>query len=344
MHANCALWKATGMHKRIKNHLKRIMFHLHGIEFSNLVRREFTETAAMARNSGKQDGLFECYITNRRSAHFDILHLRSGFETDLQVNDFQDNSHVSLHFQLSGYSEASISGLRSGLAMKGGRFNLFNCVDPVSTFLFPRQEGYEYLCVGLKPDFFNQILQQCGKDYDGLLSKSIGRKPFSLFEVSRATDHWQWNTLQLLQNPPVADSLKSAYIKAKVEELTLLSLGVFGKDNVAGKLGRHEESRLYQLKEYLDLYYLTAFSLEELGKRFLLNEFKLKGGFRKLFGTTVFGYVQQKRMEYARQLLEAGGTSVQEVATITGYESDASFIRAFKAFYGVSPGKLKGAG
>ncbi len=318
------------------------MFQLKGEEFSKLIRREFTETATEVQHSGKQEGLFECYTTNHRSDCFDIMRFRSDFETDLQVNDFQDNSHVSLHFQLTGFSDARISGIDSRCPMKTGSFNLLNCVDPVSTFIFPQQKGYEYVCVGLKPVFFDDLLEQCGEDYQDMLGKSRQARGFSLFSESRSINPVQWDALRLLLDPPVADAIRPAYIRAKVEELTFLALGSLEKKTPGNSIRPEEKEKLFEVKRFLDQHFLDELNLLQISRLFLLNQFKLKTGFKSVFGNTVFGYIQQKRMAFARKMLEETAMSVGEIAAATGYDSDTSFIRSFRTHHGISPGKLKG--
>lgn len=314
------------------------MFRLDGNEFSKLVRREFTETAGPIRHTGKLEGLFECYTSNHRSNYFDILHLKSGFEKDVRVENFRDNTHVSLHFQLEGSSVAEISGLGSDLTMGKGMFNLFNCVDPVSNFSFPKQGAYEYVCVGLEPEFFSGLLEQCGREFAGFLKKSQRSEPFSLFPASLSISQLQWQAFHLLQAAPVADSIRAAYQKAKVEELTLLSLGLF-KQKAAEKLSEKDKQALMDVREFLRDHFLEDLRLEKISREFLLNDFKLKTGFKKLFGTTVFGYIHALRMAYAKELLHSG-MSVGHVAAEVGYQTNAAFIRAFRLYYGISPGKI----
>ena len=55
-------------------------------------------------------------------------------------------------------------------------------------------------------------------------------------------------------------------------------------------------------------------SLLELARLVGLNDYKLKQGFRQVFGTTVFGYLREYRLEKARQLLSTDTMSVTEVA------------------------------
>ena len=147
----------------------------------------------------------------------------------------------------------------------------------------------------------------------------------------------------MLQNPPVADNLKAVYLRSKVKELIFLSLNTYssapGQDHYP--ITAQDIEKLQEVKSYLSVHYLSALSLEGISRSFLLNEFKLKKGFKAVFGHTVFGYIHQLRIEYAGRLLQDGGMSIGEVAALVGYTSDSSFIRAFKSYYGCSPGKIR---
>lgn len=66
-------------------------------------------------------------------------------------------------------------------------------------------------------------------------------------------------------------------------------------------------------------------------------------GFRKLFDTTVVGYLNQMRMEQAETLLRTGELSVAEVANKVGYSHLSHFTAAFKRQFGITPSEcLKG--
>ncbi|MDY0263980.1 MAG: AraC family transcriptional regulator [Sulfurospirillum cavolei] len=82
-------------------------------------------------------------------------------------------------------------------------------------------------------------------------------------------------------------------------------------------------------------------SLKVLARQCALNEFKLKQGFKELFGTTVYGFVHAKRLEKAKELLEKQEISVQEAALHVGYQSLSHFSKAFKECYGIFPSELK---
>ena len=47
------------------------------------------------------------------------------------------------------------------------------------------------------------------------------------------------------------------------------------------------------------------------------------------------------RMEHALELLKDKSLSVQQIATLVGYENAFNFSRSFKAQYGVSPSHFR---
>ncbi|WP_375467852.1 helix-turn-helix domain-containing protein [uncultured Nostoc sp.] len=61
--------------------------------------------------------------------------------------------------------------------------------------------------------------------------------------------------------------------------------------------------RLYYAKAILNQTLHNPPSLLNLAKEIGFNDFKLKRGFREVFGTTVLGYVQSLRLEQAQRLL-----------------------------------------
>lgn len=63
--------------------------------------------------------------------------------------------------------------------------------------------------------------------------------------------------------------------------------------------------------------------------------------FSAVLGEGAARYLARLRMQLAHELLGQGGMSVAEVASRLGYESEASFARAFKRITSVSPGAVR---
>ena len=71
------------------------------------------------------------------------------------------------------------------------------------------------------------------------------------------------------------------------------------------------------------------------------NQQTLKKGFKELFGTTIWGYYNNLRMETAKDLLINQEKSIAEVADNIGYKNPQHFTVAFKKKYGILPSILK---
>jgi len=81
-------------------------------------------------------------------------------------------------------------------------------------------------------------------------------------------------------------------------------------------------------------------TLAELGREVGLSTSKLTHGFRRVFGTTVFGALQEHRLQQAHRLLTSGQMTVSETAYQVGY-SPAHFATIFRQRFGVPPSKLR---
>lgn len=104
---------------------------------------------------------------------------------------------------------------------------------------------------------------------------------------------------------------------------------------------RDDLRKLEAVAAYIEENLCKEHSLADLCRRHYINEYKLKRGFREHFGTTVFAYLRQKRMEYARDLLGSGKeTSIIGAANAVGYTNASHFARAFRCVYGCNPGTI----
>ncbi|WP_292008773.1 AraC family transcriptional regulator, partial [Chryseobacterium sp.] len=82
-------------------------------------------------------------------------------------------------------------------------------------------------------------------------------------------------------------------------------------------------------------------TIEELAKKTGINETKLKSGFKIVFGTTVFGYLQELRMNKAKHFLFDSDLSVEEISRMCGYMNVSNFSAAFKKHFGFPPSTCK---
>ncbi len=102
----------------------------------------------------------------------------------------------------------------------------------------------------------------------------------------------------------------------------------------------YDRERILFAREYLILHIDIPPSLPELSRLAGINEFKLKNGFKELFGQPVFAWLADYRLETARSELMKGDRTVTEIAFELGFSSPQHFSTAFKKKYGVSPKQI----
>ena len=88
--------------------------------------------------------------------------------------------------------------------------------------------------------------------------------------------------------------------------------------------------------DYVNLHYSEPLSLDLLAERFYVSKYHLSHEFHRQVGTSVYRYIQKKRLLIARQLLQQG-KKPNEVYAACGFGDYAGFYRAFKAEYGAAP-------
>jgi AraC-like DNA-binding protein len=134
---------------------------------------------------------------------------------------------------------------------------------------------------------------------------------------------------------------KRLCLEAHAIELIALHLHQLSEDVGSGQqactLRRRSLERIYWAQEILLNNLENPPSLFELSQKVGVSDYTLKQGFRELFGTTVFGFLRQQRLEQARILLQMGELSVTEIALTVGYSSLSAFNAAFKQKFGINP-------
>lgn len=137
--------------------------------------------------------------------------------------------------------------------------------------------------------------------------------------------------------------IKRLFLEAKIIELFTLQVEMSEEQGNPRKVGGWENDvdKFYAVKNILEERSFESLTLLDIAREVGLNDFKLKKGFRELFGTTVFGYLNNVRMEHARRMLLDEKKTVAEVARILGYSEPHHFSKAFKRTYGQLPRNLK---
>ncbi|BAU65707.1 regulatory protein [Stanieria sp. NIES-3757] len=151
--------------------------------------------------------------------------------------------------------------------------------------------------------------------------------------------------IQQMWHHPYQGAIARMYLEGKVLELLALQFDQLLKTEQIQPLPQKLRSRdiecLYQAQTILKQQYLNPPSVITLAQQVGLDRIKLQQGFRQVFQTTPFGYLQNYRLDLARILLENEELTVTTVANRVGYSNVSYFSRTFKRRFGVTPGQCR---
>ncbi len=142
----------------------------------------------------------------------------------------------------------------------------------------------------------------------------------------------------------VQESVEKLYLKAKIYEL--LSLYFQPKDDALNNCPYLEEEenveKIRLAKTIIIEHMAEPPSLQELADEIKLPLKHLKDGFKQIYGETVFSFLWEYKMEYARRMLNTKKYNVSEVSYKVGYSTASHFIAAFKKKFNITPKKYMG--
>jgi len=142
--------------------------------------------------------------------------------------------------------------------------------------------------------------------------------------------------LNQLINYNLNSSIKNLYFKGKAYELLSLYFNRSEDANIEQCPFLVDETNVIKIRKAK---MAEPPTLQELADEIQLSLKKLKEGFKEIYGDSVFSFLFDYKMEFARKLLETGSHNVNEVGLKVGYSTSSHFISAFKKKYGTTPKK-----
>jgi AraC-like DNA-binding protein len=195
--------------------------------------------------------------------------------------------------------------------------------------------------VHMEPEIFRLFMGRENKQLSQELNHLVRKPDQEYYSRSGTNTPAMQVALQQILNCPYQGMMKRMYLESKVLELMVLLV----EEDVTARQGKNDSfslkpddvERIYHAKEILLRDLENPPSLMELSRQVGLNDCTLKRGFRLVFGTTVFGYLHDHRLEQARKLLLVGEISISKAARSVGFASRSYFATAFRKKFGINP-------
>ena len=129
------------------------------------------------------------------------------------------------------------------------------------------------------------------------------------------------------------------FFKSKIDELTAIIIQKAEEFRSMHdlKLAASDKRAVARIMEYANDHLSQNFLLSELAAEAYMSVSKFKYVFKAVTGQTFSGYITQKRMEKACELLTHSNLYVAEIANRLGYKNAGSFSVQFKKYTGILP-------
>jgi AraC-like DNA-binding protein len=130
-------------------------------------------------------------------------------------------------------------------------------------------------------------------------------------------------------------------LKLKFEELLLHTLSNNSYQPVTAYFSEICKSAKPSIKEIMEENFTNNLSLDEFARLCARSLSAFKKDFTTVYKTTPGKWLMEKRLAYARYLLENFDYSIDEICMDSGFEDTTHFTRTFKNKYNLPPGKFK---
>lgn len=272
-------------------------------------------------------------------------------ENDFVLYKFKNDENKIIHIQQS----VSQGLIQFHFGIKGkGKF-VFNegsyalDLNEEKSFLFYNPQKELPIHLELFPDAWVISVVVSIKKFHSLFSSEADAIPF-LSEENKDKKYYKEDdispsmaiVLNQILHYNLSPSIKKLYYKGKAYELMSLYFNRSEDPDAEQCPFLIDEENVLKIRKVKDIIIEKMAeppSLQELADTVGISLKKLKEGFKEIYGDTVFGFLLDYKLEYARQLLDSGSYNVNEVGLKIGYSTSSHFIAAFKKKFGTTPKK-----
>lgn len=272
-------------------------------------------------------------------------------EEDFILLRFQNDGAIPFHTQ----HEVSNGLIQFHFGLKGKAKFLFNQgsytleMNEEKSYLFYNPQKELPLNLELSPNTWMISILISIQKFHGLFSNEASHIPF-LSDENKDKKYYKEGdispsmaiVLTQLFHYNLNPSIKNLYYKGKGYELLSLYFNRSEDPDAEQCPFLIDEDNVLKIKKAKAIIIANMAEppgLQELADTIGLNLKKLKMGFKQIYGDTVYGFLFDYKMDYARQLLDSGSYNVNEVGLKIGYSTGSHFIAAFKKKFGTTPKK-----
>jgi AraC-like DNA-binding protein len=262
------------------------------------------------------------------------------------VKDISCEPGVKFTYQINGSLKSSLNSNQHLLKVQKGHYSMFHMVETGGAHFIDPDQTIQFFYLSFNRNQFIDLLDPNEKWGERLIKRIDSQHGFTEAEKSMILSPAMLNVIYDINNCSFNGQVRNLFLEAKVLELLAYQMDQMKNQSVVTEcresLSKKDIEKLVGIKSYIDQNFLSDLPISFLTREFGINSFKLKKGFKQLFGKPVFSYIKDLKMQYAKVILSDRQFNINEVAEKLGYINPNHFSTAFKKHFGVNPSALAG--
>ncbi|MCG7407325.1 AraC family transcriptional regulator [Paenibacillus sp. ACRRX] len=300
-----------------------------------LDRSDRARTESMAFHAQLGHGSIHRYVPRM---DMEVIISEYQFHQQHHISLYANNPMVELSYCVKGRRAVSIGG--SEHEVVPGTCMLQFIDDVQVHFEFDSSQPFYMVSMAIPVATFHHFIEQANGDRAIEFKDIMDRRPYRMFnQMIQPADSILLNRIIRASQLP---STRNIEMECGVLELLSSAFRSFLLEGQAesSKLTRSDMNMLKHARDIMLQQMINPPTLLELSRMIGMNDYKLKIGFKEMYGNTVFGYLREKRLEKAFLLLQEGNVNVTEACCAVGYSNPSYFAEAFRDKYGINPGEF----
>lgn len=240
---------------------------------------------------------------------------------------------------LYGDALTDLNNIRHQLHHCQGNYHWGHIPQDDGSIVFQGQKRSSILYLSVSHDLLSQFPASMGSIEQSslwrLMTGQVGGVSAPRFLPNEAI-----RDLRDLVTSPITTPWDWMRMEAKALEIISTCLYLYDREPTGTSdipLSPDDQTKITNARDLLIHRMDTPPTIAEIAKTVGVNTFKLKKGFKQLYGTTMFAYLRSRRLDQAYKFISSGEMNVTEAAFEVGYANPSAFASAFRKAYGIKP-------
>jgi len=273
-----------------------------------------------------------------------LVHSTMQFNEHVKVISEVEGEAITSQFIFYGSSLSMEKNAGKNSRRTGSRHNIRYIPSLKGKYPMMPELEYKYFLLVMSKEYYFHLIDQHSLLHSAFVKEILKGKYSSFSAKDLSVTSEMKRVINDICECKRTGELKRLHTEARILELLMLQLEQMQSGTEVDKylIKQDDLKKIEHARDILDATYQYPPTIIELSKQVMLNEFKLKKGFKEYYGTTIYGYVTRLRMEEARRLILEERKSIGQVAAAVGFNHQSHLTEAFKRYFGILPSEVMG--